>query len=171
MGVISWCSQRKGQGLLELLIAVLDAEFLIQVNVHCYEAVDLDAIVRVSNSVICCVSLFDDPLSYRTNSNSLLLHSTMLAKRIWSLVYWRKHMVLSHLLPDDAIFKVLVVGEPPGVALFATFARWVHVDSLGPSIQPQSRYKREAYRASEFAPRILTQHGIPVMMKAGKFEI
>ena len=40
-------------------------------------------------------------------------------------------------------------GAPPAVALFATFAR----------------YKREAYRGSEFAPRILADHGIQVVMK------
>lgn len=60
--------------------------YCTQVNVHCYEAVDLDAFVRVSKSVICGVSLSNDSLSYRTNSNSLLLHSTMLAKHIWSLI-------------------------------------------------------------------------------------
>lgn len=26
-------------------------------------------------------------------------------------------------------------------------------------------YKREAYRGSEFAPRILAEHGVPVVMK------
>lgn len=40
-------------------------------------------------------------------------------------------------------------GHPPAVAMFA-----VH-----------SRYKREAYRGSEFAPRILAENGIKVIMK------
>ena len=29
-----------------------------------------------------------------------------------------------------------------------------------------ARYKREAYRGSGFAPRILAQHGLPVVMKS-----
>lgn len=29
----------------------------------------------------------------------------------------------------------------------------------------EGRYKREAYRASEFAPRILAEHGLQVVMK------
>jgi hypothetical protein len=41
-------------------------------------------------------------------------------------------------------------GEhPPAVALFST----------------NGRYKREAYQASEFAPRILADNGIKVIMK------
>ena len=43
-------------------------------------------------------------------------------------------------------------GHPPAVALFAT----------------QARYKREAFRGSEFAPRILTQNGISVVMKTDR---
>ena len=40
-------------------------------------------------------------------------------------------------------------GHPPVVALFAT----------------QARYKREAFRGSEFAPRILADNGLQVVMK------
>lgn len=40
-------------------------------------------------------------------------------------------------------------GHTPAVALFAT----------------NGRYKREAYRGSEFAPRILADEGIQVVMK------
>jgi hypothetical protein len=39
--------------------------------------------------------------------------------------------------------------HPPAIALFAT----------------NGRYKREAYRASEFAPRILADNGLNVVMK------
>lgn len=46
-------------------------------------------------------------------------------------------------------------GHPPAVALFATNAR----------------YKREAYRGSEFAPRILNQHGLSVVMKSDHFVL
>lgn len=42
-------------------------------------------------------------------------------------------------------------GKTPGIALFATNAR----------------YKREAYRGSEFAPRILADYGFRVVMKVG----
>jgi hypothetical protein len=40
-------------------------------------------------------------------------------------------------------------GHPPAVAIFATSAR----------------FKREAYRGSEFAPRILADNGLDVVMK------
>ncbi|KII92273.1 hypothetical protein PLICRDRAFT_172382 [Plicaturopsis crispa FD-325 SS-3] len=41
-------------------------------------------------------------------------------------------------------------GHPPAIAMFAAF----------------SRYKRESYRHSEFAPRILADNGISVVMKS-----
>ena len=44
---------------------------------------------------------------------------------------------------------LLIPEHPPAVALFAT----------------NGRYKREAYRASEFAPRILADNGFKVVMK------
>ena len=40
-------------------------------------------------------------------------------------------------------------GHPPAAALFAT----------------HGRYKREAYRGSEFAPRILAENGLQVVLK------
>lgn len=46
-------------------------------------------------------------------------------------------------------YTITFAGNTPAVALFATNAR----------------YKREAYRASEFAPRILAENGIDVVMK------
>jgi len=56
------------------------------------------------------------------------------------------HAHEAYLVPD--LLKKMY-GTPPAVALFATNAR----------------YKREAYRGSEFAPRILVDHGIQVVMK------
>ena len=41
------------------------------------------------------------------------------------------------------------IGHPPAAALFAT----------------QTRYKREAFRGSEFAPRVLADADIQVVMK------
>jgi hypothetical protein len=46
-------------------------------------------------------------------------------------------------------------GHTPAAALFATNAR----------------YKREAYRGSEFAPRILAENGIDVVMKVCTFVL
>ncbi|KZP34599.1 composite domain of metallo-dependent hydrolase [Athelia psychrophila] len=57
------------------------------------------------------------------------------------------HAMEAYLVPD--LLKK-AYGPPPGVALFAT----------------EGRYKREAYRASEFAPRILADHGLKVVMKS-----
>jgi hypothetical protein len=56
------------------------------------------------------------------------------------------HAHETYLVPD--LLKK-AYGTTPAVALFATNAR----------------YKREAYRGSEFAPRILTNNGLRVVMK------
>ncbi|KAL0577323.1 hypothetical protein V5O48_004679, partial [Marasmius crinis-equi] len=87
-----------------------------RVNVHCYEAVDLDAIVRLSNEFKFPIAAFH-------------------------------HAMETYLVPD--LLKK-AYGHPPAVALFATNAR----------------YKREAYRASEFGPKILAENGITVTMKS-----
>jgi hypothetical protein len=47
------------------------------------------------------------------------------------------------------MLMLFYLGGTPAAALFATNAR----------------YKREAYRGSEFAPRILADNGIKVVMK------
>ncbi|KAG6832608.1 hypothetical protein H0H92_014444 [Tricholoma furcatifolium] len=88
----------------------------VKVNAHCYEAVDLDALVRVSNEFKFPIAAFH-------------------------------HASEAYLVPD--LLKK-TYGGTPAVALFAT----------------NSRYKREAYRSSEFAPRILASHGIKVVLKS-----
>jgi ABC-type sulfate transport system substrate-binding protein len=57
-------------------------------------------------------------------------------------------------------------GAPPAIALFATNARyaaesWIQI-LLGDAL---IRYKREAYRGTEYAPRILSDEGLQVVMK------
>ena len=75
------------------------------------------------------------------------------------------HAHESYLVPDvlkraygenQSVATTLVVtyetcssGKPPASAMFSTF----------------SRYKREAYRHSEFAPRVLADNGLDVVMK------
>ncbi|KAL1742134.1 hypothetical protein HDZ31DRAFT_66247 [Schizophyllum fasciatum] len=98
----------------EALVDVLRGK--VKVNTHCYEAVDLDGFVRLTNE-------FKFPLSSFHHA-----HETYLVPDVLKRVY----------------------GEPPASAMFATFAR----------------YKREAYRHSEFAPRILHDHGLRVVMKS-----
>ncbi|KAF8161156.1 carbohydrate esterase family 9 protein [Crassisporium funariophilum] len=88
----------------------------VKVNIHCYEAVDLDGIVRLSNEFKFPIAAFH-------------------------------HASEAYLVPD--LLKK-TYGKTPAIALFAT----------------NSRYKREAYRASEFAPHILAQHGLTVLMKS-----
>ncbi|PCH43667.1 hypothetical protein WOLCODRAFT_153717 [Wolfiporia cocos MD-104 SS10] len=88
----------------------------VKVQVHCYETVDLDDIVRLSNE-------FEFPIA--------AFH----------------HAHEAYLVPD--VLKK-AYDHPPAVAMFATNAR----------------YKREAYRGSEFAPRILAENGIQVVMKS-----
>ncbi|KAH8825073.1 composite domain of metallo-dependent hydrolase [Flagelloscypha sp. PMI_526] len=102
-----------------------------KVNIHCYEAVDIDSMIRVSNE-------FKFPIATFHHAQEMYLVPEVLRKA------W---------------------GPTPGVALFATYAR----------------FKRESYRASEFAPRhatlccyipfhhvvrILASHGIDVSMKS-----
>jgi imidazolonepropionase-like amidohydrolase len=98
----------------EALVDVLRGR--VKVHTHCYEAVDLDGLVRLSNE-------FKFPIA--------AVH----------------HAHEAYLVPD--LLKK-AYGHTPAVALFATHAR----------------YKREAYRGSEFAPRILAENGFNVVMKS-----
>lgn len=98
----------------EALVATLRGK--VKVQTHCYEAVDLDDIVRLSNE-------FEFPIS--------AFH----------------HASEAYLVPD--VLK-RAYGHTPAVALFAT----------------NSRYKREAYRGSEFAARILAENDLDVVMKS-----
>ncbi|KAF8893820.1 hypothetical protein BD779DRAFT_1435509 [Infundibulicybe gibba] len=86
------------------------------VHTHCYEATDLDGLVRLSNEFKFPIAAFH-------------------------------HAHETYLVPD--LLKK-AYGQTPAVALFATNAR----------------YKREAYRGSEFAPRILADNGLRVIMKS-----
>ncbi|PPQ64627.1 hypothetical protein CVT24_008364 [Panaeolus cyanescens] len=98
----------------EMLIDVLRGK--VKISTHCYEAVDLDSMVRLSNE-------FQFPISsFHHAAEAYLVPNTL--KRTW--------------------------GGIPAVALFAT----------------NYRYKRESYRGSEFAPRVLADEGIPVIMKS-----
>ncbi|KAF8806405.1 carbohydrate esterase family 9 protein [Phlegmacium glaucopus] len=98
----------------EALVDVLRGR--VKVHVHAYEAVDLDALVRLTNEFKFPIAAFH-------------------------------HATEAYLVPD--VLKQ-AYGKAPAIALFAT----------------NSRYKREAYRASEFAPRILAEHGLTVLMKS-----
>ncbi|KAJ7221007.1 carbohydrate esterase family 9 protein [Mycena haematopus] len=88
----------------------------VKVQIHCYEAVDFDGIVRLSNEFKFPVSAFH-------------------------------HAAEAYLVPG-LIKKTY--GPTPAIAIFATNAR----------------YKREAYRHSEFAPRILAENAFTVLMKS-----
>ncbi|PFH48338.1 hypothetical protein AMATHDRAFT_65765 [Amanita thiersii Skay4041] len=98
----------------ESLVDVLRGR--VKLSIHCYEAVDLDAIVRLSNE-------FQFPVASFHHATETYLVPDLL-KKTW--------------------------GGAPTIALFAINAR----------------KKREAYRGSEFAPRILADNGIPVVMKS-----
>ncbi|GJE95461.1 carbohydrate esterase family 9 protein [Phanerochaete sordida] len=98
----------------EALVDVLRGR--VKVQTHCYEAVDLDAFVRLSNEFRFPVAAFH-------------------------------HAHEAYLVPD--VLK-RAYEHPPAVAMFAAFAR----------------YKREAYRHSEFAPRVLADNDIDVVMKS-----
>ncbi|KAF8750742.1 Carbohydrate esterase family 9 protein [Rhizoctonia solani] len=85
-------------------------------HVHCYEAVDLDGIVRLSNEFKLPIAAFH-------------------------------HAHEAYLVPD--LIKQ-AYGKPPALAIFSSFAR----------------YKREAYRGSPYAPKILNENGLRVAMKS-----
>ncbi|KAI0374139.1 composite domain of metallo-dependent hydrolase [Pilatotrama ljubarskyi] len=88
----------------------------VKVQTHCYEALDIDNFVRISNE-------FQFPVAAFHHAHEAYLVPEVL-KRAYKNV--------------------------PALAMFSTF----------------SRYKREAYRHSEFAPRILAEEGIDVIMKS-----
>lgn len=59
-------------------------------------------------------------------------------------------------------------GGTPTIALFAVHGGFVPVDpDLFYGSDTRGRYKREAYRGSPFAARVLADNGIPVVMKVG----
>ncbi|KAJ6469480.1 hypothetical protein C8R45DRAFT_1218581 [Mycena sanguinolenta] len=97
----------------EALVDVLRGR--VKVHIHCLEAVDIDAMVRLTNEFNFSIAAFH-------------------------------HAHEAYLVPD-LIKKAY--GDVPAVALFATSAR----------------FTREAYRGSEFAPRILADNGLDVVMK------
>ncbi|KAF5393062.1 hypothetical protein D9757_001113 [Collybiopsis confluens] len=119
----------------EALVDVLRGK--VKIQNHCYEAVDLDGIVRLTNEFkFSSVSFSLSPFYWTADF-----------ARIVSKVAAFHHAHETFLVPD--LLKK-AYGHTPAVALFATNAR----------------YKREAYRGSEFAPRILADQGIQVVMKS-----
>ncbi|KZT11046.1 uncharacterized protein LAESUDRAFT_809876 [Laetiporus sulphureus 93-53] len=98
----------------EALVDVLRGK--VKVQTHCYEAVDFDDFVRLSNEFQFPVAAFHHA------------HEAYLVLDLLKQAY----------------------EHTPAIAMFATFAR----------------YKREAFRHSEFAPRILADAGVPVIMKS-----
>ncbi|KAJ6532729.1 carbohydrate esterase family 9 protein [Mycena vulgaris] len=98
----------------EALVDVLRGR--VKVQNHCYEGVDIDGMVRLTNEFKFPIAAFH-------------------------------HAHEAYMVPD-LIKKAY--GHPPAVAIFATNAR----------------FKREAYRGSEFAPRILADNGLDVVMKS-----
>ncbi|KAJ7251954.1 hypothetical protein C8J57DRAFT_1187793 [Mycena rebaudengoi] len=112
----AWDGQSKFPASLqwESLVDVLRGR--VKLSVHCYEAVDLDALIRLSNE-------FKFPVASIHHAGETYLVPNLL-KKAW--------------------------GGVPAIALFAS----------------NFRKKREAYRGSEFAPRILADNGLPVIMKS-----
>ncbi|KAJ7452267.1 carbohydrate esterase family 9 protein [Mycena latifolia] len=102
----------------EALVDVLRGR--VKLSVHCYEAVDLDALMRGINPA---------------------LERVQIPHRLYS-PRWRD------VSRPDLLKKAW--GGFPAIALFAS----------------NFRKKREAYRGSEFGPRILADNGLPVIMKS-----
>ncbi|KAF9012391.1 hypothetical protein BDQ17DRAFT_1419786 [Cyathus striatus] len=115
----------------EALVDVLRGH--VKVHNHCYEATDLDGIVRLTNEFKFSIAAFHHA------------HETYLVPDLLKKAYGIVSIRFKPLLKFSVI-----LGHPPAIALFATNAR----------------YKREAYRGSEFAPRILAEQGLQVVMKS-----
>ncbi|KAG9112790.1 hypothetical protein FRC07_007874, partial [Ceratobasidium sp. 392] len=98
----------------EALVDVLRGK--VKVHIHCYETVDIDGLVRLSNE-------FKFPIAAFHHAHESYLVPGLI-KKAW--------------------------GKTPALALFSTFAR----------------YKREAYRGSEFAAKILDDNDLKVVMKS-----
>ncbi|KAF9258507.1 carbohydrate esterase family 9 protein [Marasmius fiardii PR-910] len=98
----------------EALVDVLRGK--VKVHNHCYEAVDLDGIVRLSNEFNFSIAGFH-------------------------------HASEAYLVPD--LLKK-TYGRTPVIAMWATNAR----------------FKRESYRGSEYAPKVLSDSGFEVVMKS-----
>lgn len=101
-------------GLIRAAVAQYNIDGM-QIHNHCYEAVDLDNMIRITNEFGFSIAAFH-------------------------------HAHETYLVPDTL---KAAHGGAPAVALFATLAR----------------YKRESFRGSEFAPRILANASIRVVMK------
>ncbi|CAE6344950.1 unnamed protein product, partial [Rhizoctonia solani] len=115
-GAVDWSKESFPDDLqFEALVDVLRGR--VKVNIHCYQAVDFDGIVRLTNE-------FKFPVAAFHHAHDAYLAPNLI-KSAWG----------------DA---------PPAVALFATDAR----------------YKNEAYRGSEFAPKILHDNGLKIIMKS-----
>ncbi|KAJ7863940.1 hypothetical protein B0H14DRAFT_2736905 [Mycena olivaceomarginata] len=108
----------------EALVDVLRGR--VKLSVHCYEAVDLDALIRLSNE-------FKFPVASIHHAGETYLVPDLL-KRAWV----RTCLLAKYTLPTR--FQ----GNVPAIAF----------------------KKREAYRGSEFASRILADNGLPVIMKS-----
>ncbi|CDO74447.1 hypothetical protein BN946_scf184979.g2 [Trametes cinnabarina] len=100
----------------ESLVEILRGRVKSKVQTHCYEALDIDNFVRISNEFQFPVAAFHHA------------HEAYLVPEVLKRAY----------------------NNTPAIAMFSTF----------------SRYKREAFRHSEFAPRILAEEGVPVIMKS-----
>ncbi|KAG1742007.1 hypothetical protein EDB19DRAFT_2038647 [Suillus lakei] len=121
----------------ESLVDVLRGR--VKLAVHCYEAVDLDGIVRVRSL-----------LNYRfifPLGDCLMYAPGQLTNEFEFPVASFHHAGETYLVPE--LLKK-TWGGTPAIALFAS----------------NFRKKREAYRGSEFAPRVLAEHGINVVMKS-----
>ncbi|ESK86826.1 carbohydrate esterase family 9 protein [Moniliophthora roreri MCA 2997] len=98
----------------EALVDVLRGK--VKIQNHCYEAVDLDGLIRLTNEFNFSIAAFHHA------------HEAYLVPGLLRQMY----------------------GHTPGIAMFAT----------------HGRYKREAYRGSEFAPRVLADESIDVVLKS-----
>ena len=125
-----------------------------KVHTHCYEEVDLDAFIRVS--FIEHAVHYNLTGLYRQLSNEFefpiaAFHHAMetyLVPDLLKKAYGGKTHDMLHSI--SALKADMFADKPPSSAMFGSFARG----------------KREMYRHSVYAPRILDESGLGVVMKA-----
>ena len=124
-----------------------------QVSVQCEEAVDLDAMARVGNVWHCCFcgqKVERWTASCHKSSRSRSPRSTERVKHISSQEFCGPRKSINSLLHNHG--RLSVPYRFAGVPTIVLSA-----DS--------SRQKRETFRGSEFASRVLAENGFPIAMK------
>ncbi|KAJ8698292.1 hypothetical protein PTI98_005017 [Pleurotus ostreatus] len=123
----------------------------VKTTVHCHEVVDLDAIVRVSSDdrAVCLNLTYVHAVIERVR-----IPYPLLPGRLGGVSY-TQHV-------EQYVSSEAYLGQ---LSHYLTISRWQSETVIALSAT-RHRSKRETYRGSEYAPRILANGGIPVAFKS-----